>query len=120
MPSIDSSQIDPIRINSLANTNLGLIKSGKCALSSLICSNNGAAAAYVKLYDKASAPVLASDVPVLVIPIPASSVLPLPMGDLGPPFELGLAIAITNLVGDTDATAVAAAQVKVFGGVVAT
>lgn len=115
----DGSQIDPIRINSTASNNLRLIKSGKCVLSSLLVSNNGGAAAFLKLYDKASAPVVASDVPVLVVPIPASGLVSLPVGDVGPIFEVGLAVAITNLIADADATNVAAGQVKVLGGVFA-
>lgn len=111
------NQPDPIRVTSLATTNLQLIKGGKCNLSSLIASNNGAAVAFVKLYDKASAPVLASDVPVAVIAVPAGGNASISGPFMGQPFVLGLALAITNLVADTDATAVVAGQVKIMGAV---
>lgn len=113
---IDPSQQDPIRVNSLATTNARLIRSGKCCLQSLLVSNNGAGAAFLKLFDKATVPVPGTDVPILIVPIPASSIVSLPIGDVGPSFELGLGISITNLVADADTTAVAANQVKVLGG----
>jgi hypothetical protein len=100
-------------LNSLATTNLGTIKNAAATLFGLVVSNNGAAAAFVKIYDKASNPTLASDKAVLVVPVPASGSISPNLGALGLRFATGLAIAITNLVGDTDATAVAANQVKV-------
>ena len=105
-----------IKVNSANSVNNTLIAAGKAALASLVISNAGGAAAFVKLYDKATAPVAGTDDPALTIPVPASSVLSLAIGDLGPPFMLGLGLAITNLVADSDTTAVAANQVKVLGG----
>jgi hypothetical protein len=104
----------PFSLSSTNTTNLTTVKASAGTLFSAACSNNGAAAAFVKLYNKASNPTLASDVPVLIIPIPASSVVSVNLGTLGHRFATGIALAITNLVGDTDATAVAAAQVKVI------
>lgn len=80
----------------------------------LVASNSGAAAAYVKLYNKASAPVLATDVPVLTIKIDAGATLPVKFGAVGHRFATGIALAITSGAADTDATAVALAQVKVL------
>lgn len=100
-------------LNSLATTNLGTVKATPGTIYGLVLSNNGAAAAFVKIYDKASNPTLASDKAVLVIPIPAASSVFPNLGALGLRFATGIAIAITNLIADTDATAVAASQVKV-------
>lgn len=119
MSSLDSSQIDPIRVNSAATTNPVLVKAGKCAISTIVASNIGAAAAFLKFYDKATAPVPGTDVPVLTVSIPAGGFASLALGDIGPPFELGLGLGITNLAADNDATAVVAGQVKVLGGVIA-
>lgn len=104
----------PSAINSAATTNATSVKASAGTLFAICCSNGGAAAAFVKLYNKASAPTVGTDVPVLTIPIPASSVLPLNLGTLGHRFATGIALAITNLVADTDTTAVAASQVKVM------
>lgn len=101
-------------LSSAATTNLTTLKAGAGNLYSVSVSNIGAAAAYLKLYNKASNPALASDVPVLTISIPASGTINVPFGAIGLRFATGIAYAITNLAADTDATAVAAAQVKVM------
>lgn len=102
-------------LNSAATTNLAAIKASAGTLYGLAGFNAGAAAAFVKLYNKATAPVLASDVPVLVVPIPAGGAMPpVNLGALGHRFAAGIAIAVTGGAADTDATAVTAGQVKVL------
>jgi hypothetical protein len=109
----------PYILNSLATTNIALILTGTSGLHAFYATNTGATPAFVKLYNKATAPVLASDVPAMIIPIAAAAagfpgVATLPIGHQGFRFALGLGIAITGAVGDTDTTAVAAGQVKVI------
>jgi hypothetical protein len=109
----------PYILNSLATTNIALILTGTSGLHAFYASNTGATAAFVKLYNKATAPVLASDVPAMIIPVPAAvggvpGVATLPIGFNGFRFALGLGIAITGGVADNDTTAVAAGQVKVI------
>lgn len=102
----------PIRVNSAASVNNTLVNSGRTNLNALVVSNTGGAAAFLKLYDKATAPVAGTDTPTITISVPASGTVSLP----GPlPFSLGLGLAITNLAADADTTAVAAGQVKVHG-----
>lgn len=110
----------PGRIASLATTNEGVIKNSTCRLGFMTISNGTSSPRYVKLYNKATAPVLASDTPVLVIAVPggdygAGTNLPIPANGLA--FTNGLAIAITGGIGDTDATAVGANEVVVNYGV---
>lgn len=105
----------PYTLNSAAGNNLAAIKASAGTLYGLAGFNNGAGLAYVKLYNKATAPVLASDVPVLVVPIPAGGAMPpVNLGALGHRFAAGIAIAVTGGAADTDATAVTAGQVKVL------
>lgn len=104
----------PFTLNSAATTNATSVKGSAGTLYGLACSNAGAAAAFVKLYNKATAPTVGTDVPVITIPIPASSVVSLNLGTLGHRFATGIALATTNLVADSDTTAVAANQVKVM------
>jgi hypothetical protein len=101
-------------ISSAASTNATSVKASAGTVYGIVASNTGAAAAFVKLYNKASAPTVGTDVPVLTIPIPASSAVSLNLGALGHRFATGIALAITNLAADSDTTAVAAAQVKVL------
>lgn len=112
---IDVNRAQPFRRNSTADVNAALVNAGRCGLASIVVSNIGGAAAFVKLYDKAGAPTVGTDIPVMTIPIAANGVVPLDLGGAPMPFQLGLGLAITNLAADSDTTAVAAGQVKVAG-----
>lgn len=103
----------PYRRISSADTNLAVVKSSPGSLHTIIAINTNAAVRYLKLYNKATAPVLASDTPVWTIPIPGDTagggfVVPLP-GGLD--FSAGIAIAMTTGAGDTDTGALAANEV---------
>lgn len=101
-------------ISSAATTNATAVKTSAGTLYSVAASNTGAAAAFVKLYNKASAPTVGTDVPVLTIPIPAGGTVNIPFGTTGHRFATGIGLAITGAAADSDTTAVAAAQVKVL------
>lgn len=108
----------PYILNSAASTNDVLILTGTSGLQAFWATNTGAAVAFVKLYNKATAPA-STDVPAMIIPVPAAvggvpgtaQIIP---GFSGHRFALGLGIRITGLVADNDTTAVAAGQVKVM------
>lgn len=102
----------PFFVNSAAGTNGALILAGTSGVQAFYASNTGTIA-YVKLYNKATAPVVGTDVPEMVITVPANGQIELTPGFNGYRFPLGLGIAITGLPADTDTTAVAAGQVKV-------
>ena len=76
-------------------------------------SNINAAARYLKLYNKASAPTVGTDVPVLTIPIPATGVVNIAFGTQGFRFSAGIAFALTTGNADSDTTA-AASEIKVM------
>jgi hypothetical protein len=103
----------PYFVNSAATTNGALILTGTSGLQAFYASNIGASDAFVKLYNKATAPTVGTDVPEMVIKVPAGGEKELSPGFNGYRFPLGLGIAITGLAADTDTTAVAAGQVKV-------
>lgn len=71
-------------------------------------SNVTASAIYLKLYNKASAPTLASDVPLITIPVPANSCVPIEFGRLGLRFATGIAYVVTGGIGATDTASVLA------------
>lgn len=101
-------------INSAATTNATLVQTGVRNLMSVTASNIGAAVRYLKLYNKATAPVVGTDIPVMVIPIPIGGVLTLQGGSVAlARFPLGLGLAITAGAADADVAAVAASEVKV-------
>ena len=109
----------PYILNSAASTNEVLILTGSSGLQAFYATNTGAAVAFVKLYNKATAPA-STDVPAMIIPVPAAVggvpgvSPPVDCGFSGHRFALGLGIRITGLVADNDTTAVAAGQVKVM------
>lgn len=102
-------------VNSAATTNATSVRASAARLMMVVASNVNAAARYLKLYDKASAPVVGTDVPLLTIPIPATGQVSVELGAMGLNFANGLALAITAGAADTDVAAVAAAEVKVAG-----
>jgi hypothetical protein len=99
--------------NSAATTNATSIKASAGTLYCVNVTNTGSAAAFVKFYNKASAPTVGTDVPVMTISIPASGSVSVECGAMGQRFATGIALAITNLAADSDTTAVTASQVKV-------
>lgn len=108
----------PYYKNSTADTNGALVLTGTSSLHCLWATNIGATPAFVKLYNKATAPTVGTDVPEMIIPVPAAvsgvpGVASINPGFLTFRFALGLGIAITGGMADTDTTAVAAGQVKV-------
>ena len=79
-------------------------------------ANVGAAAAFLKIFNLSTAPTVGTSVPELTIPIAPSSQANINFGSQGFRNGTGIALSITNLVADSDATAIAAAQVKVMIG----
>jgi hypothetical protein len=108
----------PYFLNSAATTNSALILTGTSNVSSFYATNEGASVAYVKLYNKATAPTVGTDVPEMIIPVPAAAsgvpgVANPNIGFHGFRFPLGLGIAITRNAVFSDTTAVGAGEVKV-------
>lgn len=108
----------PYFLNSAATTNGALVITGTSNVSSFYATNEGASVAYVKLYNKATAPTVGTDVPEMIIPVPAAAsgvpgVANPNIGFHGFRFALGLGIAVTRNAVYTDTTAIGAAEVKV-------
>lgn len=108
----------PYFLNAAATTNGALIITGTSNVSSFYATNEGASVAYVKLYNKATAPTVGTDIPEMIIPVPAAvggvpGVANPNIGFHGFRFALGLGIAVTRNAVYTDTTAIAANEVKV-------
>ena len=100
-------------INSAATTNATSVKASAGTVYSVTASNINAAIRYLKFYNKASAPTVGTDVPVITIPIPAGGAINIPFGTTGHRFTTGIALAITTGAADSDTGAVAANEIKV-------
>lgn len=105
----------PYQLISAATTNATSLKASAGSVGSIICGNNGAGIAYLKLYNKATAPTVGADTPLHTIMIPGNTAgagfsYPIPAGLS---FGTGIAFAVTGGMAVADATAVGAAQVCV-------
>lgn len=98
----------PYALTTAASTNTGAIKASAGSLFELTVFNSSGATVYVKIYNKASAPTLASDVPIFVMPVAAGAFTVASFGHLGKRFSTGIAIAVTGAAAFTDATNIAA------------
>ena len=100
-------------LESAATTNATSVKASAGKMYSLFATNTSAAVKFLKVYNKASAPTVGTDIPIRTYAIPASGQIsdsfPLP----GKFFSAGIALAITGAIGNADATAVASNDVKV-------
>lgn len=101
-------------INSTATTNAAFIKNAAGTVYNIIASNTNASARFVKFYNKASAPTVGTDVPIITITVPANGTVHADMGTLGHRFVTGIAIAITAGSADSDTVAIGANEVKVL------
>jgi hypothetical protein len=90
---------------SATTTNATALTSVPANISILHMENSGDGVRYVKFYNKASAPVVGTDVPLITIGIPAvsSSSFTLP-ALVGIDFSIGISFAITLGAADGDAT----------------
>lgn len=107
---VNGSGSTPLHIVSAATTNATSVKASAGKLTKIYAINTSATAdRFVKVYNKATAPVVGTDVPVKTIKVTAASVadINLPSTSL----TAGIAIAITGAVGDADATAIGAGDV---------
>ena len=90
-----------------ASTNATLVAAGSIGLNEITISNLTAAIIYVKLYNKATAPTVGTDVPRVTIPVPIGGLVAIEFGNLGKRFPLGLGLAVTAGAAATDTAAVA-------------
>lgn len=103
-----------IKVVTTASTNASLQKSSAGNLMEISASNPTATAAFLKIYDKATAPTVGTDVPLMTISVPANTTVSLQFGNLGKRFVLGLGLAVTAAIAATD-TAVTVAGIQISG-----
>jgi len=108
----------PYKLISAASTNSTLVVAyalGKIRLMGLQASNVNAAVRYLKIYDKSTAPIVGTDIPVKTIALTGGTtgnLKDLNFND-GIEFSSGIGIALTTGVANTDTAAVAANEIVV-------
>ncbi len=100
---------------SAASTNATSVKASAGTLYSINAYNNGATAAYLKLFNLAVAPTVGTSVAVMTIMLPAASGSNITLPATGVAFGTGISFSITGVGTTADTTAVAAAQCFING-----
>ena len=115
--SKDSTTALPFRLISTGTDEDFLsVKASPGTITTIAAVNiNEATVSYLKIYDKATGPIVGTDIPVMTIPIPtniqgAGIVIPIPNGVT---FSNGIAIAVTGGLADSDTTTVEANEVVI-------
>lgn len=90
-----------------------LVKANYAELQHINITNTTTSVIYLKLYNKATAPTVGTDVPVHTLGVPANSTTGVLDIDFGDPiyFSFGLGIAVTTTSADNSSTAPATAAV---------
>jgi hypothetical protein len=110
-----TSGVKTYKIISTASTNENVVKASGGNLGSIIAIGLTSDVRFLKLYNKATTPILATDVPKLTIPIPANTQgagIAISFND-SIDFDLGIGIAITSGSADDNTGAVGAGDVIV-------
>jgi hypothetical protein len=110
-----SSSLAIFSLLSAATTNLTLVSPKPAMVTGWSIANTSTSPRYVRLYDKATAPVPATDAALIDLrfPIPAGTQAEAQLGTNASWFHSGLGLDITGGPADTDATAVAAGDVSI-------
>jgi hypothetical protein len=96
-----------------ATTNATSVKAAGGNLYAAYLLNTSATIKFVKFFNKASAPTVGTDTPVITIGIPPGTTYNLEGVNVNIGFSTGIAYAITGLSGDLDTTVVVAGDVIV-------
>lgn len=101
-------------LTAAGTTNATSIKASAGTVYNVVVTNIAAATRFVKLYDKASAPTVGTDIPIVTIPLAtAPGFQTVFLGPQGKRFTLGIALATTVAQIDTDVAAVTAGDLKI-------
>jgi hypothetical protein len=94
-------------------SNAASVKASAGTIYAVTLSNPTATPVFYKLYNKASSPTVGTDVPIVTIPIPATSSVVHQFGAVGLRLSLGIASAVTGAITASDiSAAVAGVQVS--------
>lgn len=102
-------------LTSAATTNATLVKASAGNLYEVSIANFSGTTCYFKLYNKASAPTVGTDIPILTIQIATGTSFITDFGTVGKRFTTGISYAVTAGTGLAADTTVAAAGVQISG-----
>lgn len=99
----------PYRLNMCSDgLNAGVARNYPCVCLKIIGTNISQSARYLKLYDKASLPVIGTDIPVTTITIAGYDTAP----EIPPMrFNNGIAYVISSMIGDNSTSPISAGDI---------
>lgn len=109
------AQSAPKKYLSAATTNSTLVLGRASYVNMIMAVNTTATIYYLKFYNKVTAPVCGTDVPVLTVPVLANSAVSLPVS-LGLNFSAGVGFCLVGGIADND-NSVAATGVVINVGI---
>ena len=98
---------------SAATTNATSVKATAGNVGVISVGNNATSKRFFKLYNKASAPTVGTDTPIMTVMLPPGETISVPVGPYGLALNAGIAYAIVQNIAVSDATAVAVNDVCV-------
>lgn len=98
-------------VSSPATTNASSVKGSPGVIQKVTGFNANAAARYLKLYDKATAPTVGTDTPIWTEYLPAQSEFDLDFVNTSLRFRTGIALALTTGAADADTGALTIADI---------
>lgn len=117
-PSVTANEGTPVTptaytLNSAATTNAVAVKASAGIVYAVAVTNTSATVKYLKIYNKATAPTVGTDVPLITIPIAPTAIANITWADKGLRFATGIGIATTTGIAHTDTNAVAANDLQI-------
>ena len=101
-------------LSAAATVNATLVKNAAGKLHKLQGYNAAAALRYLKIYNKASAPTVGTDTPVITITLPASSAFSIDYPNGGMHFATGIGYGFTTAIADADTGVLTLADITGF------
>jgi hypothetical protein len=98
---------------SAASTNATSVKTSAGVVNCITLSNDAASKRYFKLYNKASAPTVGTDTPIMTIVMPPGDTRVIDCGAFGIRLATGIAYAITGGIAVSDTAAIGASETAV-------
>jgi hypothetical protein len=108
----------PVGYVSTSSTNSTLVQPGLTTIKVFAVLNSTATAAYLKIYDTATAPTCGSGTPKWRFPVPANTlpqIAPFAISPNGLVFSNGLGFCLTGAIADNDSTNAVAGVLINFG-----
>lgn len=109
--STATGALSKLRVIAAASVNNTLVKGSAGRVYRIFAFNLSASVKFLKLYNKATAPVAGTDTPVETYALAPNVMTPIDFGQIGDSFATGIGLALTGSIADSDTTVLVANDV---------